>query len=293
MMQRDPFGERVVCFLCDYGLILLAVLLIAAVAAWRFTSGQAASLVLLADTPTPAWTLTPSVAATVVGSTPTALAETLTPTSTPNIKPELILVFMPIAWQSDQASFEQAAHSQADAFIQESQVNEYFNVQVVVLTTGPENVALTDPELDYTILEFGLTHVAGDRYIGLTDADLAPDGESDIVGWTSGGQLVVAESSDKYVTAHELGHTFGLCDEYSYSEWILQNESLSGGCPNPYPSYCPQTIADGITCDGASTSDGRNSIMGPSGLPGAYGFNSNCQDYLLQIFSTMISQVSP
>jgi hypothetical protein len=210
-----------------------------------------------------------------------------------NSKPEFILVFLPVAWQSDLAGFKQAAHTQADTFIRESQIDEYFTVKVEILTSGPENVSLTDPNLDYTVLEFGLTHMAGDRYIGLTDGDLAPDGESDIVGWTSGGQVVVSETLERYVTAHELGHTFGLCDEYNYSEWTLQDGSMSSGCPNSYPSICPQTMAEGITCDGAPTSDGRNSIMGPSGLPGAYGYNSPSLDYLLRIFSTMILQANP
>jgi len=200
------------------------------------------------------------------------------------------LVFMPVMWQTDQDSFEQVAHIQANTFIRESHIDTLFNVIVEILSDGPKDVSLTDPELDIGIDQYGLEHKPGDRYIGITDSDLAPNGNNDIAGWTSDGQAVVEESADPYITSHELGHTFGLCDEYNLSEWTRENEEFPSGCPNPYPSSCPQTMADGVICDGTPTTDGYYSIMGPAGLLGAHGYNSPSLDHLLQAFSELASQ---
>jgi hypothetical protein len=104
---------------------------------------------------------------------------------------------------------------------------------------------------------------------------------------------MIVEAEGVSITAHELGHTFGLCDEYNYSEWVLQNESFMGGCPNPYPASCPMITSDEITCDGQPTSDGRNSIMGPAGLFGEYGFNDACLEHLQQTFEYLTSLRTP
>jgi hypothetical protein len=293
MMERDPFGERVVCFVCDYGLILLAVLMIVGVAAWRLTSHLATSPLPWISTPAPTLTLTPAITATRTPGIPTATIVTMTPTFTPIPKPEFILVFIPVAWTTDQSQFEQAAQIQANTFIQESHIGDYFTVKVEILTAGPENVDLTDPNLISTVLYYGLSNMPGDRYIGLTDSDLSPDGNSSVDGWTSGGQAMVAESLDDYVTSHEMGHTFGLCDEYNYSAWTIQDKDYLGGCPNPFPSNCPLTMESGVTCDGTQTSDGRNSIMGPSGMIGSYGYNTACLDHLLEQFDLLASKVNP
>lgn len=292
MMQRDPFGERVVCFICNYGLILLAILAIAGVAAWRLAPTLAAAPFPWVSTPTATATLTPI-------PSPTPLPPTVTPTQsatiTPvaNTKPEFILVFVPIAWTTDQAHFEQAANEQADNFMEASQIGDFFQVRVVILDDGPIDPDLTDSNLDYTVLEYGLSHYPGDRYIGLTDSNLAPGGERNVVGWTSGGQSMVAESFDAYVTAHELGHTFGLCDEYNYSAWSMQQQSYTDGCPNPYPTTCSKSMEPGVNCDGTPTEDGNNSIMGPAGLQGGHGYNTACLEHLREQFELLSSRVMP
>ena len=299
-MQRDPFGEKIICFLCDYGLVFLAVLFVLLFAAWWLLSGGLPApatppgvvtpgLPFATDTPDvlPGITTTPDAP----GSTDTPVA-TPEPTALPTGKPEFILVFVAVRWQSGDAAFEQAADGHAQTFIDESNMDAFFTIKTVYLTEGLPDASLSDPNLDYAVYQYGLVNEPGDRYIGLTDGDLALDGDPSVAGWTSGGQAVIVEASEYQVTAHELGHTFGLCDEYSYSEWLLQDEYAPGGCPNPYPSTCPQTLSGGITCDGAPTSDGRNSIMGPAGLYGAYGFNEACLNSLQETFQSLAAQVS-
>jgi hypothetical protein len=281
-MRRDLLRDQIACFVCDYGLIFLAILSVAAVAAWRYGSGIPTAPEPLPATPPPISTSSFSTATFDVVETSTAPASTKIPTAVPAqpSKPEFILVFVPVAWQSGLDRFNELAQLQADMFISESRIDDYFTVRVEFLDVGPDNVSLADQYLDSTVLEFGLAHMPGDRYIGLTDGDLSLEGDSSIAGWTTGlsGQSVVAEANGISITAHELGHTFGLCDEYNYAAWDSENQETSSGCPNPYPSTCPKTIEGGVICLGTPTSDGRNSIMGSAG-DDSYGFNDSCLDH--------------
>lgn len=262
-----------------------------AVAGLRWRSGAGLSPLAFLNTATPTVSSMPT--ATI---TPTALPQptiTIMPTPTPAPKPEFILVFVPVDWRAGPDEFEQVARQHADVFIRESEIELYFTVSVVILQPGLENADLSSETLAYDVLEYGLTQIAGDRYIGMTDGDLSPFGESDIAGWTAGGQSMVVEAEDNEVTAHELGHTFGLCDEYNYAEWSRQNDEYTDGCPNLYPPTCPMTMSGGVTCEGTPTEDGRNSIMGPGGMPGSYGFNAPSLSHLLKVLSILASQVIP
>ena len=276
--------ESPVCWLCDYGLFVIVFLMILLFGLYRFQY----------DIPTemPAIVPVPSSTSVVVVTTNTlfftepipVLSVTFTPAKD---KPEFILVFVPVDWQSDQSAFQEAAQNQARIFKSESTIEKYFTVKVVILEQGIENVSLGSDELVYDILEFALQEQPGDRYIGLTDGDLHPEGDSNVVGWTSGGLAMVAEYNDEYVVTHELGHTFGLCDEYSYTDWSLQNAENDGGCPNPYPKDCPRVDSDAPVCEGAPAKDGGNSIMGPAGLLGEYSFNNACLTHLQETFAVL------
>ncbi|HLC19490.1 MAG TPA: hypothetical protein VJK72_01125 [Candidatus Nanoarchaeia archaeon] len=50
------------------------------------------------------------------------------------------------------------------------------------------------------------------------------------------------------IVAHELGHTYDLCDEYSFTIWKEQRGYVTGKeCENKWPEYCDKTIDD---CEG-------------------------------------------
>jgi hypothetical protein len=80
-----------------------------------------------------------------------------------------------------------------------------------------------------------------DRVVGILprgtiDASL---GGENAVGWApipGSSAFVEDHATDiaQHTVAHELGHTYGLCDEYSSFEWGRQHLGLilSGGCPN-------------------------------------------------------------
>ncbi|MEK6983544.1 MAG: hypothetical protein AABX33_03140 [Nanoarchaeota archaeon] len=44
--------------------------------------------------------------------------------------------------------------------------------------------------------------------------------------------VLVEESTVRYVAAHEVGHTFGFCEEYDSTAWNKQDGFFGGRCPN-------------------------------------------------------------
>jgi len=295
LQLKAPWWEDLLRFACQHAFFVLGVLglmIIALLYRLMFTAPLESPL-------PPASTAVPGVSPTGEISAPLALSPTspaaletpafptpLLPAST-----QFTLVFIPVNWQADHSAFEAAAQRQADAFIRETHIELYYRVNLIFLETGLEDASLSNSALVYDVQEFAiLNNVKGDRYVGLTDGDLRPGGESSVVGWTSGGKVMVAESDDEYVVTHELGHTFGLCDEYSYADWKRQNERYAGGCPNSFPKNCPQDENTSALCEGTSASVGSNSIMGPAGLFGEYSFNEESLTHLEDIFQESLQE---
>lgn len=278
-------GEQITCFLCDYGLFLFACLIVAGVAMARFLPTEDAVPPPITPLPTsfaPAPAPSPEARST---ATPAPVVPTPTPLA---LRYRYILAFIPLNWQGSQEDFAQSAQEHANFFIQRSGIQDFFDVQVLVVPDGLQNQDLSGVDLVYDMmLHASENQIIADRYIGLTDGDLSPEGDSDVVGWTVGEQGMVVETLEVFVTAHELGHTFGLCDEYSYTEWARQNEEF-GGCPNPYPPACLQVLTSGVVCEGFPAANGENSIMGPAGLPGDYAFNQPGLDQIHRYFQKLI-----
>ncbi len=108
---------------------------------------------------------------------------------------------------------------------------------------------------------------ATDRMIGVVeDGWFALRGRSNTNGLSCGSSIenevkaVIIEptvSTVNHLTAHEIGHTYGLCDEYNRTEWDIQN-TLSDICPNGdqddnetlddqcYPKGCPAETIEPI-----------------------------------------------
>jgi hypothetical protein len=295
--MRGYHGENALCWLCDYWLVLFGILMVIMVGWFRFGSiGSAMPSVTplppMVETPIKVETPTSKVPVTIPTRISTLVTTTvpILPFVTPSAilieKPEFVIVVIPVNWTGSNEAFAQNARQQTDFFIQESGMDNYFQISVEVLNQGLENVSLSDEQLVDKVIEFGLDVFPANRYIGLTDGDVVLDGSSDIVGWTYGPDTlgVVSESGGLEISAHELGHTFGLCDEYSYSYWTEQDEAFVGGCPNPYPSECERVESTNVMCPGNPTLAGLNSIMGPSGLMGQYGFNGSSFEYLQDAF---------
>lgn len=299
-MMKKSYGEDVVCLICDYGWVILGVLAVITVGLWQYGlesppggGGQAVPLsqptsVVLAPT------LDVPTHSPPVIWTPTVFYSTSTPFPLPTLaavpKSEYIIAFIPVNWVSSKRQFDQMVDAHASIFIQKSQIQEYFDVKVVKMEEGI-NLDLNNESSLIELLDFGLSQSAADRYIGLTESNIALNGVTEITGYSFGPgfQAVVAESEHYMVTAHELGHTFGLCDEYNYSVWVEQNSEFEEQCPNPFPppDVCAHTSEE--LCPGYETADGKNSLMGPSGLEGEYAFNDACLSRLKSEFEKGIT----
>lgn len=318
------------CLVCDYGLIGLAVILVLGVffliksspkplapppLAQRPPIGEPSSQPIelpeltLASSSTletvataiATWTQAAAVASRAPELPATAtLQPTMEPTGTPTpsltptqtAPPEFVLVFVPVNWKGSHQEFVDTAGKEADYFIQTSQIGQFFTVRTVFLENGLTNADLTSNDVLDQMIEYGLQAEPADRYIGVTDSDLAPDGSNWVAGFTHGpdSQGVISESGYETITAHELGHTFGLCDEYNYSFWKEQDDSYLEGCPNPYPDTCPRDTGKVEECRGAPTSDGKFSIMAASGPAEQYSYNDACLDHLKAVFQTLAGQ---
>lgn len=291
--------QDILCWLCDYWLILLGILMVAATAWTRSGRGLVSTPPPIQPSPlaTETFNLTPTPLLLTMTASPNATQVPMTNATSPILpsvtpsdilteKPEFIMAAIPVMWTGSDEDFADAATQQINFFIQESGMDAFFRVKIELVESGMDNVSLSDEQLVVKLIEFGLNEAPANRYIGITDGDLALDGSSDVAGWTYGPDTlgIIAETGSIEIVAHELGHTFGLCDEYNYDYWVEQDEAFTGGCPNPFPPECERTEGMNSMCEGNPTIEGLYSIMGPSGLPGGYGFNSSSFEHLQEAF---------
>ena len=205
-------------------------------------------------------------------------------------KREYVIVFVPVEWSGTTEEFDAAVQEQLGLFVARSGLDRYAEVKPVSLHENLTGVGLDDPDLPELVQRFALSRAPGDRYVGLTDGDLVLNGQSGVVGWSRfGSTSVVCEAAYPIVSAHELGHTYSLCDEYNYVFWVQQDREL-GGCPNPYPPECPQVVTrDMVTCQGLPAESGAPSIMGPA-LGPQQEYNRPCLDHLESVFEGMLGR---
>lgn len=226
---------------------------------------------------------------TQASATGTQTSPTNNVTPSPAGPPEYVVAFVPVHWKGTRQEFIDTANRQGYFFRQASGLENFFNVKYIFFELTFSEGKLTDSDLLDRMLVWAIQRDPADRYIGLTDGDLAPDNNTWVAGYTFGidTQGVLAETTEDTIAAHELGHTYGLCDEYNYNSWDEQNQSLSDGCPNPYPSHCPKNTGVVNECDGTPSSDGKMSLMASSGPPDQSAYNETCQEHLTEFFQQL------
>jgi len=199
------------------------------------------------------------------------------------------IIFIPIQWNSGQADFESYSDMQANFFISNFPLkacpDDVKIIKAWELKDCNINVRCGIEECpDPTLQE--IERCADkkykgkyDRAIGLVDASILCGGP---LGWSCAimePKPVLCAKPWKEVTAHELGHTYGLCDEYSGCVWDAQNAQM--GCPNPKACSCCGDAEHPACCAGRAIPGGY-CIMGPIGVPHP-GFCSDCFNHLTSI----------
>ncbi len=104
---------------------------------------------------------------------------------------------------------------------------------VTYTTSSPVTYSTTD--LDVAIFRFifslPIAKVQSDKYIGIFNKPPGPDKEIGIAAMRLSSKSVLAHEDFFITTAHEVGHTYFLCDEYDISLWEEQDTFITP-CPN-------------------------------------------------------------
>ena len=201
-------------------------------------------------------------------------------------KPEFVIAVIPLNWKGPMKNFEEEADKQVWFFVRKAGLEQKFTVRVEKLERMPLVFGGSCENILPAILEHGLKNMPADRYIGLTDSNYCHGLGFTYLGYPS----VYAEAGPVETSAHLLGHTFLLCDEYGYGYWKDNNRELSSkwgfGCPNAYPRDCNK-CEQGACCIGAKTSNNGRSIMGPIGISTVKEFTSESRAWLERIVSML------
>lgn len=219
--------------------------------------------------------------------TETNLTNNVTPS--PARPPEYVVALIPVHWKETRQEFIDAANRQGDFFRQTSEVENYFHVKNFFFEVTYSEGKPTDSDLLGRMLVWTIQRDSADRHIGLTDGALATDNNTWIVGYTFGidTQGMLAETTEDTIAAHELGHTYGLCDEYNFDSWDEKNKSLSDRCPNPYPSDCPKNTGVVNECNGTPSNNGKMALMASSSSPDQSAYNETFQEHLAEFFQQL------
>lgn len=300
MRVTNRRSYQVQCFFCDYWYLIFLVLAGVIFGIWlnanqsNVASPQAPGV----ETPPPIVGESPYYSTQTMIANPTeeengsgsSTQVPILPSLPSDEKPEFIIAFIPIEWNDSVADFESVAIQHYTFFVYESGIEDYFEMDIRFVNQDDSLFAMSDNIVAELIL-YGTSQVPADRYVGLTTVDMGYEGDYGLAGWTMGDdcQGAISEYFDEEITAHELGHTFGLCDEYSMEAWELQNEHYINNCPNQLDDSCEM---DEI-CFGVVAHDGSNSIMGVAGLIGEYSFNDQCKNALAARFASMMTGSNP
>ena len=221
-------------------------------------------------------------------------------------------LFVPLNWNGSQSGFESAATSQIDFFINEIPLSSCRDqVLVDFLDVESENFAnfsCTDnPLRDIRNFVTDQTDYSPDDFdvvIGLTEASPCPP----TAGQSNGANTIWVTTSSIIVTAHELGHIFGLEDQYCSNQagsnddrcndgdiqndgpltgdinWLSpflpfncppdgSNDSTGVKCCNYDSNHICSSEDYGVCCHGNLNSSGGRSTMSYANAPGTRGFD--------------------
>jgi len=258
-------------------------------------------------------TKSPTTTNTVISTTTST--NIIPTTTTTTIKPSLSVMIIPLNWEGDYNSYIVSADKHANKFLNSVPLKncpEKFKYLKADKSSDYGNgwdgwickVSMPIPNcyIWYSALEE--IRDCADQYkiktgedydfvVGIGDSDIGVwDGSTcdrSIGGWSDGqgGEpSVVAEDSFSFITPHELGHEFGLNDEYCCNTKIPPNPiTCSPGCcftcGNPGTSqYCQNRLGTSKCSHGNLNSGGGRCIMSYVNAPGPREFCPQCLNHL-------------
>jgi len=218
-------------------------------------------------------------------------------------KPVFEFIFVPVNWSGSNEEFESTAKAHFQIFVNGAKLqNCQSNYAMRIIPPQPNNCSVPllntcfPEEKRFDIFNQIVKCVQNSGYnvnwatmriAAITKSDICVAGEGNgVVGFTEFGTYpVVGEAPYKETIAHELGHQFYFCEQYSRVAWSLQNSRLLaiGGCKNYYPdgsthcpeygsltTKCPEFNYGKVDCYGRKIPVGSQvgrSLMGPAGIP--------------------------
>lgn len=110
----------------------------------------------------------------------------ISPTPTLNSPTEYVIAFIPLHWSGTREDFLNTAQRTGDFFVQASGIDRFFSVHYLFFEEGYSEGSLSDEDLLTNMMTYAIQQKAADRYIGITDGDLAPGGRTWVAGYTFG-----------------------------------------------------------------------------------------------------------
>jgi len=149
--------------------------------------------------------------------------------------------------------------------VNESNLNEVVTENLIQFAAYTSLDAVVNELMRQTRVSFLLSNQSFDRVVGVFPKNGLPFGNRGFSLLNSNLPVLVSPRLESEIlsdiVSHEIGHTFGLCDEYDFCEWAKQDilSVLSGGCPNSFPYDCPGAICIPLApinnCDSLGSSD--------------------------------------
>jgi len=246
----------------------------------------------------------PEVTITVPGTATTSTSSTTTSTTSTTVPVKLTLIFVAVDWAGSlPSSFDSAVDVQAQEIINNIPLKTCPSaVKVIKVDDKVCNVGMPATESGCnsqagTILNkiencAKAEGVSYDYAIGLADQDFC----GNWLGFSGGKGTVYTETGSPMVAVHELGHEWGLNDEYvdacrcgfSISSANCLDATLGGA--DPAGGYTSAACAGGsqcpgytITCMGNKNPSGGRCLMSFANAPSPRVYCKYCWDHLLTI----------
>jgi hypothetical protein len=234
-------------------------------------------------------------------------------------EPYLRLLFVPLNWQTDQSEFESSVDTQVQYFTESIPLRDCpYRISIDTLSVTTQNFdtfTCTDRDCsadrvqDY-VRGLGITTAAYDVIVGVTGSSPCPPVE----GCSNRENAIWVNTTYLSVIAHEMGHIFGLEDEYCSNPagstdcrcndgntpgicWDANGERRRSddinwldagfGC-NPSGRPCCnfnvtrpcQAVNYGVCCLGNNNTVGGRCIMSYANAPEPRAFCQHCTDHL-------------